>query len=56
MPPPPPPPVRMALCGPDRVLILDRPERGHQGEFLRGADGQMLWFRIDGRVHKRVRG
>lgn len=53
-PPPPPPPMHMALCGPDRVIVLDEPERGNQGEFLRGVDGRLLWFRIDGRVHKRT--
>lgn len=53
-PPPPPPPVRMALCGPDHVIILDEPGRGNQGEFLRGADGRLVWFRFGGRVHKRL--
>lgn len=51
--PSPPPAVRMALCGPDRVVILDEPGRGNQGEFLRGAQGELIWFRIGGRVHKR---
>lgn len=55
-PPPPPPPVRLALCGPDRVLILDEPGRGNQGEFLRGADGQIAWLRIGGRVHRKAAG
>jgi len=46
--------VRLALCGPDRVIILDEPGRGNQGEFLRGADGQLVWFRIGGRIHKKL--
>jgi CubicO group peptidase (beta-lactamase class C family) len=52
--PPPPPPVRMALCGSDRVLILDEPGRGNQGEFLRSPQGDLIWFRMGGRVHKRI--
>jgi CubicO group peptidase (beta-lactamase class C family) len=53
-PSPPPPPVRMALCGPDRVIVLDEPGKGSQGEFLRDANGRIEWFRIGGRVHKNL--
>jgi CubicO group peptidase (beta-lactamase class C family) len=55
-PSPPPPPVRMALCGPDRVIVLDEPGRGNQGEFLRDAEGRLVWFRFGGRVHKKMEG
>jgi hypothetical protein len=55
-PMPPPPPVRMALCGPDQVIVLDEPGRGNQGEFLRDAHGRLEWFRIGGRVHKKIEG
>jgi hypothetical protein len=44
----------MALCGPDRVIVLDEPGRGNQGEFLRGEKGQLTWFRFGGRVHRRM--
>jgi len=53
-PAPPPPPVRMALCGPDRVIVLDEPGRGNQGEFLRDNQGNLYWFRFGGRVHRRT--
>jgi hypothetical protein len=55
-PSPPPPPVRMALCGPDRVIVLDEPGRGNQGEFQRDAEGRLVWFRFGGRVHKKIEG
>jgi CubicO group peptidase (beta-lactamase class C family) len=50
----PPPPVRLALCGPDRVIVLDEPGRGNQGEFLREEQGKLVWFRFGGRVHRRM--
>jgi CubicO group peptidase (beta-lactamase class C family) len=53
-PPPPPPPVRLALCGPDQVIVLDEPGRGNQGEFLREKQGKLVWFRFGGRVHRRA--
>ncbi len=53
-PPPAPPPIRLALCGPDQAVVTDDLGRGNQGEFLRGADGRVAWFRFGGRVHRRV--
>jgi hypothetical protein len=46
-----PPPMRVALCGEDQVIVLDPPSQGARGEFLRGPDGAISWFRIGGRVH-----
>ncbi len=54
-PPPAPPPVRAALCGVDRLLLLDPPRQGGLGEFLRGPDGSLAWLRLGGRIHARVR-
>lgn len=49
-PPPSPPPMRLAFCGRDRVVVLDRPLKDSQGEFLRGPDGGLAWFRFGGRI------
>jgi CubicO group peptidase (beta-lactamase class C family) len=53
-PPPADPPVRLALVGDDRILALDEPIKGTRAEFLRDAGGQVIWFRIGGRIHKKV--
>jgi CubicO group peptidase (beta-lactamase class C family) len=53
-PPPAPPPTKLALCGPDRALALDEPFSGIQAEFLRAADGRLMWLRFGGRVHRLV--
>lgn len=50
---PPLPPVRLAFCGEDLVMVLDEPLKGVRGEFLRGPDGGIRWFRISGRVFGR---
>ncbi len=54
-PPPPqqPPPMRMALYREDGAVILDGPSRNAVGEFIRGADGSIAWFRLASRVHAR---
>jgi CubicO group peptidase (beta-lactamase class C family) len=48
-------PTRLAFRDPDRVVALDMPWAGHRGEFLRGDDGEVAWFRWDGRIARRVR-
>ncbi len=53
-PPPPPPPVRLALCEPDRLLMLDGPSRGSTIDVLRRPDGQIGWMRSGGRLYRRV--
>ncbi|MCI0394103.1 MAG: beta-lactamase family protein [Chloroflexi bacterium] len=53
-PGPTPPPVRLALYGEDRAVILDEPMKESFGEFLRDPDGRIIWFRVGGRVHRRV--
>jgi CubicO group peptidase (beta-lactamase class C family) len=53
---PPGPPMRLAFCGDDLVTVLDVPMKGAHGEFLRGPDGAIRWFRISGRVFGRARG
>lgn len=53
-PPAAPPPTSLALCGPDQAIVTGELGRGNQGEFLRGADGRIAWFRFGGRVHRRI--
>jgi CubicO group peptidase (beta-lactamase class C family) len=53
-PPPADPPVRLVFVSDDNVLALDAPIKGARAEFLRDSDGHLIWFRIGGRVHKRV--
>jgi hypothetical protein len=53
-PPPAPPAVRAALCEVDRILVLDEPMKGNQGEFLRSTSGEVAWLRLGGRVHRRL--
>lgn len=48
-----PPAVRLAVCDPDTVLMLDPPYAGNRGEFLRDAKGQIIWLRAAGRIHRR---
>ncbi|MGH7779369.1 MAG: serine hydrolase domain-containing protein [Candidatus Binataceae bacterium] len=48
---PPLPPTRIKFTAPERVIAIDPPFTGAQGEFLRGADGAISWFRYGGRVH-----
>lgn len=52
-PPPAPPPARVALYAEDRIIVLDGPLKDARGEVLRGADGNIAWLRLGGRVHRR---
>jgi CubicO group peptidase (beta-lactamase class C family) len=54
-PPPGPPPTRLAFEAPDLVVALDPPARGMSGDFLRGPDGEIAWFRLGGRLHRPAR-
>jgi CubicO group peptidase (beta-lactamase class C family) len=55
-PPPADPPVRLAFVrDEDHILALDQPIKGARAEFLRDADGGIVWLRIGGRIHKRAR-
>jgi hypothetical protein len=58
-PMPAPPPLKAALKakGDDRcqgLVLLDEPAVGQQGEFLR-EDGQIVWLRLGGRLHAKVK-
>ncbi|MFN8475577.1 MAG: serine hydrolase domain-containing protein [Anaerolineae bacterium] len=52
-PPPTPPPVRFAVIGPDQVIGLESPVKDLRGEFLRGPEGDIVWFRWGGRILRR---
>jgi hypothetical protein len=53
-PMPGPPPTRLAFEKPDFVVALDPPLKGARGDFLRGQDGEIAWFRLGGRLHRPV--
>jgi hypothetical protein len=48
-----PPPVRVAFEGPDELFARDPPFKGTKGDFLRDEQGQIVWFRWGGRIHRR---
>jgi CubicO group peptidase (beta-lactamase class C family) len=52
--PPEPEPTRLAFRDEDRVEALDMPFTGHRGEFIRSGTGEVVWFRWDGRIARRV--
>ena len=53
-PNPVPPPSRMAFVARDRVVALDAPATGLQGEFLRDPQGRIEWFRFGSRIKRRA--
>lgn len=55
-PVPQPPPVRMAFYDQDKVICLDHPFKEARGEFLRDSQGNLIWMRMSGRLHKRLGG
>jgi CubicO group peptidase (beta-lactamase class C family) len=51
---PAPPPTRLALTErPDTLKALDAPWAGSLAEFLRDDQGDIVWMRIGGRVHRK---
>jgi CubicO group peptidase (beta-lactamase class C family) len=54
-PMPSPPPVRVAFSERDRLFVSEGEGAGTEAEFLRGADGQIAWFRFGGRVMQPLR-
>jgi len=50
----PPQPTRLVFRDADRVQAVDRPFTGHRGEFVCGDDGDIAWFRWDGRIARRT--
>ena len=46
--------MRLAFYEPDKIIVLDEPMKGSLGEFLRGPDGTLKYFRLSSRVHKKL--
>lgn len=44
----------VAFYGPDRVVVIDGPDRGQSIEFVRDAGGRVQWIRVVGRVAVRA--
>lgn len=40
----------VSFYGPDRVVVIDGPQRGQSIEFIRDAGGRVTWVRVMGRV------
>ncbi len=47
------PPVRLAFIGHDQVIALDGPLPGARATFLRDSAGEIVWLRMNGRLHRR---
>jgi CubicO group peptidase (beta-lactamase class C family) len=48
------PPMRMAFYEKDKIIMLDEPMKDSLGEFLRDEDGNLQYFRLSSRVHKKL--
>lgn len=53
--PPPFDPVQLSFYGEDKAVAFASPYGGARGEFLRGTDGGIEWFRWGGRINPRVK-
>jgi CubicO group peptidase (beta-lactamase class C family) len=51
---PTPPPLRLAFTGPDTVVAAGPSDAPPMGDFLRGADGSVAYFRWGGRARRSV--
>ncbi|MGH2812808.1 MAG: hypothetical protein ACRDI1_08875, partial [Actinomycetota bacterium] len=49
-----PPATPVQFVAPDRVAATSGYLKGTGGEFLRGSRGKIMWFRLGGRIHRRV--
>jgi len=46
----------VSFYGPDRAVVADGPEAGQSIEFIRAADGRVMWIRVVGRIARRAPG
>jgi hypothetical protein len=49
------PPMRFLFYENDKVIGLDEPYKDALGDFIRAENGELQFFRIGGRAHKKVR-
>jgi hypothetical protein len=49
-PPPPPPPMSLAVCGEDRLMIMDGPTKDAKVHVVRKPDGSIGWLRASLRL------
>jgi CubicO group peptidase (beta-lactamase class C family) len=49
------PPMRFLFYEKDKVLGLDEPYKDALGDFIRDEKGRLLYFRIGGRAHKKIK-
>ena len=54
-PGPPMPRMRFSFYDKDKVIGLDEPYKDALGDFIRNEDGQLQFFRIGGRAHKKIK-
>jgi hypothetical protein len=40
----------VSFYGPDRAFVTDGPDAGQSIEFIRAADGRVMWIRVVGRI------
>ena len=50
---PTPPPAPAAFFAKDRVIVTDGPSKESKCEFIRNEQGEVAWFRVGGRIHRR---
>ncbi len=46
--------VRIMLTQRDRFIVLDEPWTNFKGDFVRDETGEVAWFRVMGRIHRRL--
>ncbi|MCI0550666.1 MAG: beta-lactamase family protein [Anaerolineae bacterium] len=49
------PPMRFAFYERDKVIGLDEPYKDALGDFIRGENGRLQYFRVGGRGHKKIK-
>jgi hypothetical protein len=46
--------MQIAFYEKDKTIVLDEPMKNSLGEFLRGTDGALQYFRLSSRVLKKL--
>jgi hypothetical protein len=48
-------PIRLAFYEKDKVIGMNGPYKDALGDFIRDDKGKLLYFRIGGRAHKKIK-